>query len=272
MTRFVRPNRLKAKLASGQLVNGIELWLRDPRIIELLAQAGFDFFQIENEHEANDWSAIEEYARLGDALGLTTVFRTEQCFRGQIPHNQIIKALKCGIQVIKVPHVDSAEVAREIVQAVKYPPLGSRGVATCDRSALTVPRTDRGEGIPVVEFVAEANQETQIWCLIESPEGVAAIEEICAVPGVDVVAFGHQDYSLAAGLPSDADPAVDAARDQVRQAALAAGKHMYFQAHDPAAVRREFSRGVRIFLMSLDLLHLNNMLKEVLSWTDGLAD
>lgn len=269
--RFVRPNTLKAKLAAGKVATGIELWLRDPRIIELLAQDGFDFFQIENEHEANDWSAIEEYARLGDALGLTTVFRTEQCFDGEIPFNQIIKALKCGIQVIKVPHVDNADVARKIVQAVKYPPWGHRGVATCDRSAAFVPRSDTGDGIPVAEFVREANGQTQIWCLIESPEGVQAIDEICAVDGVDVVAFGHQDYSLAAGLPSDTHPQVAQARARVREAALRAGKHMYYQAHNPESVRVEYDNGVRIFLMSLDLLHLNNALLQVRQWTEDLG-
>ncbi|MDR1513879.1 MAG: hypothetical protein LBS56_10465 [Propionibacteriaceae bacterium] len=268
---YVRPNRMKAKLAEGKVVNGIELWLRDARILELLAQAGYDFFQIENEHVANDWSAIEEYARLGDALGLTTVFRTEQCLHGQIPHNQIIKALKCGVQVVKVPHVDNADVARKIVDAVKYPPLGSRGVATCDRSAAFVPRSDVGQGVPVVEFVKEANAETQIWCLIESPEGVESIDEICAVEGVDVVAFGHQDYSLAAGLPSDTDPRVAAARAKVREAASKAGKHMYFQAHDAAAVKREHAAGVRIFLMSLDMMLLNNAIIRSKSWTDGLG-
>ncbi|MDR3070540.1 MAG: hypothetical protein LBU38_05980 [Propionibacteriaceae bacterium] len=263
---------MKAKLEAGKVANGIELWLRDPRIIELLAQAGYDFFQIENEHVANDWSAIEEYARLGDALGMTTVFRTEQCFHGEIPFNQIIKALKCGIQVIKVPHVDNADVARKIVDAVKYPPIGSRGVATCDRSAAFLPASNVPGGIPVVEFVKEANSQTQIWCRIESDEGVESIDEICAVEGVDVVAFGHQDYSLNAGLPSDKDPQVAQARARVREAALRAGKHMYYQAHDPESVRREYDNGVRIFLMSLDMLHLNNMLLEVIHWTDGLQD
>ena len=270
--KYVRSNTMKAKLEAGRIVNGIELWLRDPRIIELLAQGGYDFFQIENEHVANDWSAIEEYARLGDALGLTTVFRTEQCFHGQIPHNQIIKALKCGIQVIKVPHVDNPDVARAIVDCVKYPPMGSRGVATCDRSAVFIPASNTSEGIPVVEFAAEANSQTQIWCLIESQEGVDTIDEICATEGIDVVAFGHQDYSLNARLPSDKHPSVALARDKVRLAAQRAGKHMYYQAHDAQAVRREFNNGVRIFLLSLDMLHLNNMLLEALHWSDGLGE
>lgn len=268
--QYVRTNTMKAKLEAGKVVSGMELWLRDARVIELLAQAGYDFFQIENEHEANDWSAIEEYARLGDALGMTTVFRTEQCFHGQVPVNQIIKALKCGIQVIKVPHVDNPDVARRIVDAVKYPPLGGRGVATCDRSASFVPATT-AKGIPVVEFVKEANQETQIWALIESPEGVESIDEICAVDGIDVVAFGHQDYSLAAGLPTDTDPRVGEARAKVREAALRAGKNMYLQAHDPESVIREYNNGVRIFLMSLDMLLLNNKMLEVIHWTDGLG-
>ena len=269
--KYVRPNTMKAKMEAGRVVNGMEMWLRDPRIIELLAQAGYDFFQIENEHVANDWMDIEQYARLGDALGITTVFRTEQCLHGQIPYNQIIKALKCGIQVIKVPHVDNPEVARAIVDCVKYPPMGSRGVATCDRSASYIPASNTSAGIPVVEFTAEANAETQIWCLIESKEGVETIDEICAVDGIDVVAFGHQDYSLNAGLPSDKHPDVAVAREKVYAAALKAGKNMYYQAHDAQAVRREYDKGVRIFLMSLDMLHLNNMLLDVIHWSDGLG-
>jgi 4-hydroxy-2-oxoheptanedioate aldolase len=266
---YVRRNLMKEKLDAGEVVSGMEMWLRDPRIVELMAQAGYDFFQIENEHVANDWSAIENYARIADGLGMTTVFRTEQCFHGEIPANQIIKALKCGIQVIKVPHVENAVVARKIVEAVKYPPLGGRGLATCDRSAAFVPATG-AEGVEVGEFVRQANEQTQIWALIESVEGVEKIDEIVATDGIDVVAFGHQDYAISAGLASDKDPAVAVARTKVREAALGAGKHMYFQASDAESVKREYDNGVRIFLMFVDLLHLNNKLHEVIHWTDGI--
>ena len=58
---FARKNLLKEKAKNGEIIMGMESWLRDPRIFELLGQAGFDLAHIENEHVGHNWEEIENF-------------------------------------------------------------------------------------------------------------------------------------------------------------------------------------------------------------------
>lgn len=260
---YARKNLLKEKLARGEMVMGMELWLRDPRVIELLGYAGFDFAHIENEHVAQDWVAVENAIRAAELVGLTPLYRTEQCFDDQPPVNEIIKALKLGAQIIMVPQVSSVEAAKKIVAAVKYPPLGRRGVATCDRSAREIFPTPTVP-LDTNQYIREANEETMIWTIIETPEGVKNIDAILDVEGIDAVGFGHQDYAVAAGLSADAGPEVDAAREKVREAAKRKGKLMWWNTDQPAVVAAERKKGIQLFLFSVDLILMDNLFRSVI--------
>jgi len=257
---YSRKNLVKEKLANGEAVIGMEMWLRDPRLVELMGHAGFDFLHIEYEHVARDWEAVENAIRAAELVGLTPLFRTEQCVAGNHPVNQIIKALKCGAQIIMVPEVASAETARKIVEAAKFPPLGHRGIATCDRSASEIPR---GETLDIQRFASELNDEVMIWAIIESPAAVENIDEILEVEGIDAVGFGHQDYSLTAGLSDERSDQVDAAREKVLEAARRHGKFMWWNAAEPAAMLEQFDRGLRIGLLSVDIIQFDNMLRKL---------
>src|SRR5206468_280170 len=133
------------------------------------------------------------------------------------------KAIKCGAQIVKVPHVETPEVARKVVAAAKFPPMGTRGIATCDRSAREIVPSGSAH-LDVIEWARQANEETQVWVIVETAEGLKNVEAIMDVDGVDAVGFGHQDYAISAGLASDTGPEVQAARAKVMQAALSRGK------------------------------------------------
>lgn len=257
---YARKNLLKEKVTNGQAVIGMEVWLRDPRLVELMGHAGFDFLHIEYEHVGRDWEAVENAIRAAELVGLTPLFRSEQCVAGQPPVNQIIKALKCGAQIIMVPEVDSAETARKIVEAAKFPPLGHRGIATCDRSGEVIPR---GDTLDIQRFASELNNEVMLWAIIESPTAVENIDEILAVEGIDAVGFGHQDYSLSAGLSDQDAPEVNAAREKVFEAAKRHGKLMWWNAAEPAAMLAQFERGIRIGLLSVDIIQFDNLLRKL---------
>ena len=256
---YVRKNSVKEKLSKGEIVTGMEIWLRDPRIIELLGQAGFDFIHIENEHVAHNWETVENLIRTAELAGLTPLYRCEQCFDGQPPVNEIIKALKCGAQIIMVPHVDTPEIAKKAVAAAKYPPLGRRGVATCDRSAIEIHPNEPSNPLDMTKYIQEANEETMLFAIIESPEGLKNIDKILDVDGIDAVGFGHQDYAIAAGLTSDSGAEIDKVREKIREAVQRKkGKYMW-----SSLEQRKRGRGTQILMMSVDIIHINNLFRNV---------
>lgn len=261
---YVRKNRVKEKIKNGELVLGMEVWLRDPRAMELVGQAGFDLGHIEFEHVARNQEQMEDLVRTAELVGITPLFRCEQIIDDQPPLNQIVKALKSGAQIILVPHVETAEQARKVVDAVKFAPLGHRGFASCDRSALTI---FPNEQVPldVVRYAREANEETMIWCIIETPLAVKNIDEILAVDGVDVVGFGHQDFSLASGFTTDDSAEMVAAREKMREAVKRAGKLMWWNTLDPADIAIESAKGVQIFMMGVDTIFLNRELRRLVN-------
>ena len=259
---YIRKNRVREKLKKGELILGMEVWLRDPRAIEYVGQAGFDIAHIEYEHVARDWESVENMVRAAELYGMTPLFRTEQCFNNEPPVNQIIKALKCGAQIIMVPHVETADEARMIVDAMKFAPIGHRGLATCDRSGTAMFPNDQ-VGLDVMQYAREANEATMNFCIIESPLGVENIDAILAVDGIDVVGFGHQDYALAAGLSADDDPQIVAAREKVREAVKRAGKHMWWNTLDPASIAEQSPKGIQIFLMGVDTIYLDRELRRL---------
>ena len=111
-----------------------------------------------------------------------------------------------------MPHVSNAETAREAVKAVRYPPLGERGMAAGSRAA------DYGR-IPLVEHMAQSNREILLACMIEDMEAVERIDEIAAVDGVDLLAVGPSDLSRSLGVSGQPDhPRLVAAIDRVREA------------------------------------------------------
>jgi len=93
-----------------------------------------------------------------------------------------------------VPNVTTADEARAIVDAVKYAPLGKRGIGL--GGALTGYR-----GVTPAEFLSYSNENTTVICQIESVEGIANLEAIAATPGVDVLWVGHFDLSQSMGIP-----------------------------------------------------------------------
>ena len=123
-----------------------------------------------------------------------------------------------GAMGIIVPHVEDAETARRAVAAAKYPPLGTRSVATL------IPQL-RAERWPAREAQAVINEDTSVIAMIESRAGLENVEAIAAVNGVDVLFIGTNDLCVDLGMPGQFDdPQVDAAYRRVIAAARGHGK------------------------------------------------
>ncbi|WP_051798577.1 HpcH/HpaI aldolase family protein [Catenuloplanes japonicus] len=169
-------------------------WVKIPamEVMELVALAGFDFAVIDLEHAP---IGIETaYRLIGTALhtGVAPVVRLPGLDPGLAQ-----RLLDAGAEGIMIPHVDTVAQARAAVNAVRFPPLGARGVGSTSRAGAwgALPRDVYLSHAPVLI--------TQI----ESAEGVRHAGAIAAVEGVDALLVGAADLSVSLGLP-ETDPTV----------------------------------------------------------------
>lgn len=204
----MQQNRVKRILAEGGLALGTHVGgIADPQIVEIIGLAGFDAAFIDMEHTTYDLHDVQLAVMAAERVGITPIVRTP----GFDPAF-ILRLLDMGVQGIQVPHVSSAETARAAVRAVRYPPLGDRGMAAGSRAA------EFGR-IALVDHMAQSNREIILACMIEDMEAVERIDEISAVDGVDLLAVGPSDLSRSLGVSGQPDhPRLVAAIDRVREA------------------------------------------------------
>src|SRR2546428_4605968 len=121
----MRPNRVKKILREGGLALGTYTGgIADPQIVEIIGHAGYDAAFIDMEHTSFDLRDIQLMVMAAERVGITPIVRTP----GFDPAF-ILRLLDMGVQGIQVPHISDARAAREAVKAVRYAPLGDRGMA-----------------------------------------------------------------------------------------------------------------------------------------------
>ena len=181
---------LKAKLKEGAPAIGTMISeIRNPNLAYMLAQCGFDFFIIDNEHGSYSPETISNLVAGARGAGISTVVRIPE-----IRRETILKPLDCGAAGLLVPCVNTAEQAEEIITHAKYPPLGNRGVA------LRRPHSLYGRP-KAGEYLGQANEATFIAVQAESPEAIENLEKIASTPGIDAIFVGPSDLSVGLGIP-----------------------------------------------------------------------
>jgi 4-hydroxy-2-oxoheptanedioate aldolase len=179
-------NSFKQRLQSGEAQIGLWLGLADAYCAELAANAGFDWLLIDGEHAPNDLCGM-----LGQLQAIAP-YPSHPIIRPVIGDTALIKqVLDIGVQTLLVPMVESAEQARELVRAIHYPPHGIRGVG----SALA--RASRWNSIP--GYLDKADEQMCLLVQIENREGLANLDAIASVEGVDGVFIGPADLSASMG-------------------------------------------------------------------------
>lgn len=208
-----RPSRVLRLIRDGQLPTMLKINLSDPRVIEAAGACGVDAVWLCNEHVPTDWTGLENQIRAARVHNIDSIVRVA---RGS--YSDYVKPFEAGATGIIVPHVANAEEARQIVEWVRFFPLGKRALdgGNIDGQFCLVP-TD--------EYLKHSNTERFLILQIESPEAVEHVEAIAAVPGFDGLLFGPGDFSHRIGKAGQIDaPEVVAARRRVAAAAVANGK------------------------------------------------
>ena len=207
------PNKSKAKLEAGKVVFGSEIMFPSADVVEILAYSGLDFVYMDMEHSATTHESLVHMIRACEIGGATPLVRIPESVPGEYP-GVILRILDLGAMGVIVPHVDTREEARAVVEAVKYAPAGRRGMFDVGR------QTGYGTRMDVQEYVQRANEETLVVVMIESMQGLANVDDILSVEGVDVVQIGSSDLSASMGFRGDLTaPEVVAAIDRIVAAA-----------------------------------------------------
>ena len=190
----MQPNRVKKILQEGGLALGTYTGgIADPQIVEIIGHAGFDAAFIDMEHTSFDLRDVQLMVMAAERVGITPIVRTP----GFDPAF-ILRLLDMGVQGIQLPHISDARAAREAVKAVRYAPLGERGMAGASRAS------DYGK-VAISEHMERSNSEITLAVMIEDLTAVAEIDAIASTDGVDIVAVGPSDMSRALGVSGTAD-------------------------------------------------------------------
>ncbi len=165
----MRENRIKAKIREGKLAIGTYAGLADPALVEIIGLAGFDAAFIDMEHSAFDFKLVEEMARACDVVGISSLAR--------VPDNNpktILRILDMGVQGIQVPHIKNSDDALAVVRAVRYAPLGERGMGGSTRAT-------RYGAVPLNEHIVTYNSEIILAVMVEDMEAIRQLEDIATI-------------------------------------------------------------------------------------------
>ncbi|NDW05910.1 4-hydroxy-2-oxoheptanedioate aldolase [Jiella pacifica] len=205
-------NIFKQRLKSVDPQIGLWVALANPYSAEVVGGLGFDWLLVDGEHAPNDLPLV--LAQL-QALANST---SSPVVRLPIGETYLIKQmLDIGAQTLLIPMVESAEQARQLVRATRYPPDGVRGVGAALARASAFNR--------IADYLPTANAEICLILQIETVKGLAAIEDIAAVDGVDGLFIGPSDLAADMGhLGNPVHPDVRAAVDDGLKRIKASGK------------------------------------------------
>jgi 4-hydroxy-2-oxoheptanedioate aldolase len=241
---------IKKMIANNQLALGFTVNIPDPTIAELAGLAGFDFLRLDGGHYIFTPDVIAKFVRAADSVGVPVIVRVTDIQSASV-------LLDCGVAGIMVPSVKSAAHAKEIVDLLKYQPLGYRQM--CGSA-----RAQKYGAVSMEEYMKQANDEVIIVAQIEDKEGIANMEEIVRVQGLDLLCTGRGDLSQALGFGGQMNhPEVIATEDRILECAEKAGLALQLSAYDMKQAKIFVDRGVRALTIGSDISQLKKKFSEL---------
>jgi len=232
-------NRALERLAGGEIALGVGVRLaRSVEIAKMMRASDFDWLFIDLEHGSLSLETVSQVSIAAADNGIAPIVR--------VPTGQwdiASRALDGGAQGIVMPHIETADDAREAVRHLRFPPVGHRA---------TLGGLPHYDYLPVkaAQVAGEVNAATLIAPMIESPESVGNAAAIAGVEGIDVLFIGVNDLAEGMGLSGQLDhPRVAEAVAQVAEAAASQGKYSGIGGiGDTALLRRYIGMGMRFIL------------------------
>ncbi|HUP27445.1 MAG TPA: aldolase/citrate lyase family protein [Chloroflexia bacterium] len=237
----MRLNTLKTKLGNNQPVYGMLTPVYDPTVVELVGHLGFDCYMLDCEHGAGGPLQAEHFVRACETVGLTPLARV----RSTDP-KLLLQFMDAGIMGVMMPGVMDADDVRRLVEGVKYPPLGKRGIAPVRANDyLLGPMAQE-------EYITVSNEQTMVLPQIETMEAVKNLDSLLKVEGVDGFIVGPRDLSMSMGFrDGPAHPEVRSLVTEIFQTVTAAGLMVGTVAGTAEEAADIIERGGRIILGSV---------------------
>jgi 4-hydroxy-2-oxoheptanedioate aldolase len=236
-------NRFKRAIASGQQQIGLWCCLSSAYAAEAVAGSGFDWLLFDTEHSPGDVTTVLGQLQAVSAYEVTPVVRP--------PSNDpvwIKRFLDLGVQTLLIPYVQNKEEACRAVAAVRYPPIGIRGVSAISRA------TGFGR---VENYPKHAEDELCLLVQVETSDALSELEEIAAVEGVDGIFIGPGDLAASLGRVGEpGHPDVVTAIEDAITRVRACGKAVGILTLDPVFARRCIQLGTTFTAVAMDAVVL----------------
>jgi len=227
------------RLRDGQPLLGTVVTLGTPQASELLARVGYDWLWIDMEHGPLELAMVQSLIQAAGSECASLV---------RVPSNDSVwlqRVLDLGPTGVIVPHVDSADDARDIMAACWYPPRGRRSVG--------IGRA-QGYGLDLPRYLASSHESLVVMPQIEHADAVEDIDAILAVDGIDCVMVGPFDLSASLGHPGELDhPALTKAIRRVVRACRRAGKQAGIFAGTPEFAKTWRAEGFQVVAVGADV-------------------
>ncbi len=236
---------LKQKLSNRENTVGSWVTIGHQAIIDILAEAGFDWLTIDIEHTSIDFNELQILIGFIQSHGMAALVRVSK-------NEEVVikRALDAGADGIIVPMICSKGEAEAAVAYAKYPPFGKRGVG--------LNRAQR-YGFGFEEYKEWVEKNLVIICQIEHIDGVNNIEEIINAKGVDGIIIGPYDLSGSLGIPGKFDePIFQQALKKVEKICIANNKSMGYHVIEPdgSLVIEKQKTGYNFIAFSTDFFFL----------------
>ncbi|CAE6941295.1 5-keto-4-deoxy-D-glucarate aldolase [Paraburkholderia domus] len=247
-----QPLDFRSRVRNGEHLVGIFIKTPAEQPIEILGGLGFDFVVIDAEHAPFDRVTIDRAMLAAKAAGIAALVRLHS---GSGP--DILSTLDSGAHGILVPHVTSADRARDIVSACRYKG-GRRGFSNSPRAGHYGRRG-------LTEHIEFSDRNVTVVMQIEDPEALDEIDAIASVDGVDALFVGRGDLAVAMGASSVETPEVIDATRRIAAAAKGAGKALSVFSAQTADGSAMAQLGATLFVAGSDQFYMTQAAREALA-------
>lgn len=241
---MIRENTTKSKLRRGDVVFGVISTSADPLLAEWCGLVGFDFYMLDVEHGAITVAQAEHVVRACELANLTPLVRL-----GQVNPLLLLQYLDVGMAGAMQPGLKSVDDVREFVNAIKYPPQGTRGLGPSRANDFFM-----GSRLQE-EYIQFANEQTLVLPQFEKPALFDALSDIVALADVDGVVIGPRDLALNMGYADGANhPEVQQMIKEAFAIARGSERAAGITAASGAIAQKQVERGANMILISTHTL------------------
>jgi len=242
---LIQPNKTKDKLKNNQPVYGVISTSDDPQLAELFGLAGFDYYILDAEHGLIDPVQAVNVIRACERTNITPLVRI-----GPKDPKLVLQYLDAGMLGVMMPGLENVEEVKMLVEAVKYQPIGKRGMGISRASAYTA-----YSGTSAPEYIKFSNEQTMVIIQFEDEALLPNFQAMCYVKGVDACMIGPRDLSLNMGFPDgpnhpEVQTVIDKAIAIMRKSNITAG----ITAGTRADSAKQVARGANMILAAAQTL------------------